>query len=429
MTFPEWKRRFKAIMDSQDLLDEVLIIYLTDAIPKEYAYLLSAVETVQDAWERLEDRFGDLQSRILAIFEKLTSVELKGKDYERIERLYLEVEHAETLMKTAGSQHRFSQDMYIVSTLLSKLSTASNDRWNDFAEEQDTPVVKGVNEWDVFRVWLRKGYQLAKRNRVNNALPTRVTASYVPVKSAPAKVVCPRCRKVGHKLNDCPDDPQRGQAFAVEEGSEEELTDVEQAFATTEERVARYKKAERRFGKCKLCNMAHTYQRTFGNEKVEWPSGRLTSCPKFMAMSVKQRAELIESRKFCPRCTSWNHGKDGQCGLQGYPCEVTLSDGSKCTRDHDSSLHDSKNHYCDANAVFVEINAAEAQEARVLLAVQDIPVLTDAGMRPSRAFWDMGATICLFTHAWAEKMGLDGVPTPLYLKVVHHVHEAVESKK
>ena len=69
------------------------------------------------------------------------------------------------------------------------------------------------------------------------------------------------------------------------------------------------------------------------------------------------------------------------------------------------------------------------QEARILLAVQDIPVLTDYGHRPAKAFWDTGATICLCTREWAERMGLQGTPTPLYLKVIQHLHEAIDSKK
>ena len=73
-------------------------------------------------------------------------------------------------MKRMGTQHSFGKDMYIISTLLDKLSQASRDKWNEFAEEQETAVVKGVNEWKVFRSWLKKGYNLAKRSRID-AIP------------------------------------------------------------------------------------------------------------------------------------------------------------------------------------------------------------------------------------------------------------------
>ena len=90
-------------------------------------------------------------------------------------------------------------------------------------------------------------------------------------------------------------------------------------------------------------------------------------------------------------------------------------------------LHDTGNPYCDAASVVAEVNAAECQLSRILLAVQMLPVVTDYGVRQARGFWDTGATICLCTHAWASKMGLSGIPTPLYLKVVHHLVEEVES--
>ena len=62
-----------------------MLIYLKNAIPKEYVYLLSSITTMDKAWQRLEGRFGDVQQRIQAIHSKLASVELKGKEFERIE--------------------------------------------------------------------------------------------------------------------------------------------------------------------------------------------------------------------------------------------------------------------------------------------------------------------------------------------------------
>ena len=114
--------------------DKVLLIYLQDALPKEYVYLLTGVDTMEEAWTRLEDRFGDSNQRVLAIYSKLAALDLKGKEYERLERMHFEVEHAVSLMSSAGASHHFSQDLYIVATLLSKLAPASVEKWNEFTE-------------------------------------------------------------------------------------------------------------------------------------------------------------------------------------------------------------------------------------------------------------------------------------------------------
>ena len=70
---------------------------------------------------------------------------------------------------------------------------------------------------------------------------------------------------------------------------------------------------------------------------------------------------------------------------------------------------------------------AEGHDNRVLLAVEEVPVVTSAGVKGARGFWDNGATLCLCTHSWARSMGLQGTPSSIYLKVVHHAHERVES--
>ena len=52
MDFPEWRSQFTAIMDAQEMQDQVLLIYLRGALPKEYAYLLTGVRTMEGAWTR-----------------------------------------------------------------------------------------------------------------------------------------------------------------------------------------------------------------------------------------------------------------------------------------------------------------------------------------------------------------------------------------
>ena len=71
-------------------------------------------------------------------------------------------------------------------------------------------------------------------------------------------------------------------------------------------------------------------------------------------------------------------------------------------------LHESKNIYCDAAMIMAEASAAEMQHSRVLLAIQDLPILQGGRRYVAKGFWDSGATICLCTHDWARRNGLVG---------------------
>ena len=79
--------------------------------------------------------------------------------------------------------------------------------------------------------------------------------------------------------------------------------------------------------------------------------------------------------------------------------------------------------------VIANVNAASACHLRVLLAIQEIPIMRPQGSTWARSFWDNGATICLCTHDWAARNGLVGEDAEIFLKVVHRVNEKLESKK
>merc|ERR1711867_319117 len=167
INYPDFKRTFTALTGDQGLRDEVLMIYIRDAIPKEVRFLLNGVHDLKTAWTCLDDRFGDNQQRLRALYARLVGLEIKGKDFERIERLYLEVEHVCQMVSKEAAKSLFGGDLYIVSTLLAKLSPHQVEKWIEFAENQNDEVESGKNEWEVFRAWLLQGYRLAKRARIS----------------------------------------------------------------------------------------------------------------------------------------------------------------------------------------------------------------------------------------------------------------------
>merc|ERR1711867_117972 len=227
--------------------------YLKNAIPKSLDYLMVGVRDVKTAWERLYDRFGDDRLRVRALYDQLLKLELKGKEYERLERLYFEVENSCKMAEQMGAGEVFGNDMYVVAGLLDKLAASSVDKWIEFAEEQPQAVITGRNEWDVFRQWLLICYRKAKRARLTaQAAPRGQTQSGAAKSTAAGQaaskpvVLCSRCREPGHRRENCPQ-PATAASLNMIEAEYQHMCDMAVAFATDSDRVAAFKDAEKRF--------------------------------------------------------------------------------------------------------------------------------------------------------------------------------------
>ena len=72
---------------------------------------------MKTAWERLEERFGKPENAIVSILENLSTLELKGRPYERIEMLSFEIAHSESLLENLGAKDRLSGEVQLVTTL------------------------------------------------------------------------------------------------------------------------------------------------------------------------------------------------------------------------------------------------------------------------------------------------------------------------
>ena len=112
--------------------------------------------------------------QIRALYDQLCNVELRGKEFERLERLHFEVENSCQMAEQLGAGDVFGSDLYIVSTLVSKLSAVSTDKWIEYAEAWPEQIVTGKNEWTVWRKWLSLCYQKAKRARLTAAAAPRL---------------------------------------------------------------------------------------------------------------------------------------------------------------------------------------------------------------------------------------------------------------
>merc|ERR1711867_38038 len=205
LDYPDFKATFNALTQGQGYMDEAILIYLKRALPSSAKHLLTGTKTVEQAWERLDNRFGNTHQRTLAIYERLSKVELKGKDHERVEKLHYEVEAACLLLEQTGSVSAFKNDLYIVNVVVSKLPAMWIDKWLEHAESQEEAVIPGGNEWKIFRSWLAKCYKVAIRARNTTTTAHRgvsgsgtAAPASKPAASSEKAKFCARCKSYGH---------------------------------------------------------------------------------------------------------------------------------------------------------------------------------------------------------------------------------------
>ena len=72
---------------------------------------------------------------------------------------------------------------------------------------------------------------------------------------------------------------------------------------------------------------------------LEWPSERLSSCPRFMEMETRKKLDVISELGGCCRCLSWRHGPNNKCRGIIRPCKAKLREGWRCWAAHHTSVH------------------------------------------------------------------------------------------
>merc|ERR1711867_48213 len=128
--------------------------------------------------------------------------------------------------------------------------------------------------------------------------------------------------------------------------------------------------------------------------------------------------------KGCCRCTSWAHqAKDCRSRRQSG-CREKVGAGI-CGKQHLEMLHNSGSAYCKANAL---VNASVNERGElVLLGVQPIMVQGKSAQYSAILFHDSGSTLTLCRHGWAKRAGFVGRPVSIFLKVLTHSYERVDT--
>ena len=450
--WPDFSKQWKELTRGEGFPEVIALSKLRDSIPAEGKDLLVGVESLDLAWQKLAECYGDRKIGILTVQKRLNSLVLTGEDYNRIEKLAAEVDRAQNLLRSLGAPNQLTQDFEMVGCLVAKLPRSYQTDWDRHITSLDEAEFEQTY-WEKFVKWLAGQKKIAVSARlraVANQQTQRLPASGSaggsggeasgvnkpkPKDSLPfwGSSGCWRCGGSGHRGRNCPS-PSTRQVKSNNVGTELER-EVSTNFIrpkTKEEWLASLPEVKKRVGQCPLCKQGHTYNRKFDWGQMEWPSSMFKSCTKFQAMSPVQRGKRLEELGGCARCTSWLHkrGKKGCPRRDPTSCPETEG-GRKCGKDHDQLLHGSGSAYCSSNSVTVsaispEVKSPEVTETTqcshasptVLLEMQTVDLRVDKKKLKTIMFFDNGSTATICTHAWAKRAGIKGEEITYYMRVV-----------
>ena len=134
-----------------------------------------------------------------------------------------------------------------------------------------------------------------------------------------SKLCCAYCNKPGHEEKTCFQKHSKGGATKV--------TNAAGGGSKVQ-------------SKCPICGISHT-RTDFKGRKND--ADRFKDCPKFMKMTVLERARQIENAGGCIMCLDWTGGHKGkECTWFKDPCKE-----SGCGKMNSKFLHRSNSWYCN----------------------------------------------------------------------------------
>ena len=405
--YPEFKRSWQNIVGKAKLPEVAEIERLKECIPNDAKEQLYAIETVNEAWEILDKRYGDSNLIAKKLKGQLKSIQPEGRSAPQIIiSLHVKVRTIVTKLESLKMSEALKHDSEFLSAVYCALPDRHKTRWLEYE--------KSSNHWETMMRFLETAYNQA--NEELALLATYDADNKKPLKpdKTPVKPFAIRGKKGEIENSDSDEDSPKDKAR---------------------------KRAQQFCGKCPVCNKDHTWVRKSGDK---WPSDRFISCKKFQDMTVDVRASSVQKCKGCPRCLSWNHGRN-DCKMPANSCNKDLGNGTKCKGDHSKLLCGSGNPYCAAvfsqpqSVVMHSIstsldpdaedkdrpNAADLkivdESVECVFYLQDIPV--ENTEERARVFWDEGSNRIFIRHEYARIHNLKKKKVLFSYEVVDHQPE------
>ena len=391
--FPEFQRKWLAIVNKANLPEEAEVDRLKDSLPSDAKDLLTGVTKLSKAWSLLEKRYGDKGLIATKLKNELKNVNFEEEiDHERVIALVIKVRSIISKLEAIDGSLALQHDAEFISAIYFQLPDRQKTRWLEFEKSSFS------NNWLALVSFLDDSYEKAVQERL---LLTSYSPNSKEKKSTDnASILAARVESPQG------DSSQKG---GKAEGDSSQKGGKSASGGGDKGSNAKREAARKRVGKCPLCNQEHTFKPKF--KSTSWPSDRFIQCKKFNDMNSKQRGQTLEKYKSCSRCTSWGHQKS-DCTVKLVDCKEMVN-GAQCHKDHSKLVCNSGVAYCMAAKVVSddEIDVTQA----TLPYMQDIVVNKKSS---SRVFWDNGSSRVLVNNEFARENNLKSRPAVVTMKVV-----------
>ena len=266
--FPDFYRKWLAVVTPARLLDEAEVDRLKEALPENVKEMLTGVHKMSKAWEILNKRFGDKELIATKLKNELKGLDFSEEvDHDRVIAIAIKVRSLVSRLESVGGSDALKYDAEFVSAIFFQLSDRQKTKWLDF-DKTSFP-----DKWSALLSFLDDAYDKAVQEKL---LVTSYSSSS-GIKRVP---------------------PTVGTLVTGVDGS----SVINNSTTRKDIGQQRLEDARKRIGKCVLCNQEHTFKSKW--RPFPWPSDRFIQCQKFNDMNIRQRAETLEMYGSCARCTA-----------------------------------------------------------------------------------------------------------------------------
>ena len=270
--YANFKAQFQSLTQLSQYPEVMLMEHLKRSIPSQHHHLIEGSSRISEAWKRLDEKYADKITASIMVQESLVNLDLKGKEFEKIERLQDEIQRALRLLDSMGARKLLTDDLRIIGRLVSKLPENLQLAWSRHAAEEPGVTDKGAS-WTRFVGWLDKERQAALIRRQYHLLGGGGVKEGEA--SQRSKLYCSRCKSHGHEVSGCKLPGTMSQIHHANDDPAEPVSQVCAVSGSDQDKA--YAEQEARAGKCPMCGEGHLYQKPLqkgGSETVPWPSSQ-----------------------------------------------------------------------------------------------------------------------------------------------------------
>ena len=159
--FPEFYRKWQAIVVPAQLPDEAEVDRLRDALPKEAKEMLTGVNKVVKAWDILKKRFGDEDLIATKLKNELKGLVITVKtDHEKIINLAIKIRSTVSRLESLKASEALKYDGEFVSSVYFQLPDRHRQEWLKFEKKNF------ADKWSALMAYLEDAYDRAVQEKL-----------------------------------------------------------------------------------------------------------------------------------------------------------------------------------------------------------------------------------------------------------------------